>query len=320
MDLTGLTENGAKKLYYITSSTTVAGKDYTKANKSGEMSAVKSIGIEKYIAPTMVLTDTAANRTSRSTGTVTFTAPADGTYHYIVRDDSKLVCDHTEVLAGTEAVLMAGENHIDLTGLTGNSAKSVFIYAQGMNGTVSAVTRIELPEYPPVVPTVTVPTVNTLTYNGAVQTLITAGSTNGGILKYRLGDSGAYSTEIPTAINAGEYTVWYKVVHDDIYDSTAAQSVTVSIGKTKVTATAKDYSIQTGDKAPDLTAPVSGEHYTVDGLFYNDTLAGNAVLTYQKDGAAVTPDTSKAGTYDWCDRTDEWQLRTDHAEKWHADN
>lgn len=296
--LTGLTGNGAKKLYYITISTTGAGKDYATANKSGEMSDVQSMDIEEFIAPSMVLTSMTAARESRSTGTVTFTAPVAGTYHYVVRDASELVCDHTEVLAGTEAVLLAGENRIALTGLTDNSAKSVFIYAQGEDGTVSAVTRVELPAYQPIAPTVTAPTANTLTYNGTAQTLIAAGSTTGGTMEYRLGDDGFYSTDIPTATNAGAYTVWYKVVGDDTHDSAAEQSLSVSIAKAKITAAAKSYAIQTGDKAPDLTAPVLGEHYTVDGLFGGDTLGGTAVLTYEKNGTPVTPDTSAAGSYD----------------------
>lgn len=298
LSLTGLTGNGAKKLYYITISTTGAGKDYATANKSGEMSDVQSMDIEEFIAPSMVLTSMTAARESRSTGTVTFTAPVAGTYHYVVRDASELVCDHTEVLAGTEAVLLAGENRIALTGLTDNSAKSVFIYAQGEDGTVSAVTRVELPAYQPIAPTVTAPTANTLTYNGTAQTLIAAGSTTGGTMEYRLGDDGFYSTDIPTATNAGAYTVWYKVVGDDTHDSAAEQSLSVSIAKAKITAAAKSYAIQTGDKAPDLTAPVLGEHYTVDGLFGGDTLGGTAVLTYEKNGTPVTPDTIAAGTYD----------------------
>lgn len=48
LDLTALTSSGAKKLYYITISTTGAGKDYTTASKSGEMSSVKSIDIPEY--------------------------------------------------------------------------------------------------------------------------------------------------------------------------------------------------------------------------------------------------------------------------------
>lgn len=298
LDLTGLTGNSAKKLYYITASSTAAGKDHTTADKSGEMSAVKSINIEEYVAPSMTLTDTAAVRESKSTGTVTFTAPVAGTYHYIVRDVSELICDHTEVLTGTEAVMTVGENQIALTGMTDNAAKSVFLYAQGADGSNSAVIRIELPAYQPAAPSVTAPTANTLTYNGTAQPLITAGSTSGGRMEYRLGDTGDYSDDVPMATNAGTYTVWYKVVGDDTHDSAAEQSLSVSIEKAKVTATAKSYAIQTGDKAPDLSAPVAGEHYTVSGLAAADALDGTAVLSYRKDGQTVMPDVTKAGTYD----------------------
>ena len=296
--LTGLTGNSAKKLYYITASSTAVDTEHTTANKSGEMSDVKSINIEEYVAPSMTLTDTAAVRESKSTGTVTFTAPVAGTYHYIVRDVSELICDHTEVLAGTEAVMTVGENQIALTGLTDNAAKSVFLYAQGADGSNSAVTRIELPAYHPATPSVTAPTANTLTYNGNAQPLITAGSTSGGRMEYRLGNTGDYSADVPMATDAGIYTVWYKVVGDDTHDSAAEQSFSVSIAKAKITAAAKSYTIQTGDKAPDLTVPILGEHYTVDGLFGGNTLGGTAVLTYEKNGTAVTPDTSTAGIYD----------------------
>lgn len=259
---------------------------------------MKSIGIEEYIALAIVLTDAAATRMTHSTGNVIFTAPVAGTYHYVLREASELVCDHTEVLAGTEAVMAAGENCIDLTKLTDNAAKSVFIYAEGPDGAVSVVTRIELPAYQPIAPTVTAPTANTLTYNGTAQALIIAGSTNGGTMKYRLCNSGAYSAALPTATSAGDYTVWYKVEGDDTYDDVTEQSISMHIVQAKVTATAKNVSIQTGEKAPDLTAPVTGEHYTVDGLLGSDTLGGTAILTYEKDGTAITPDTSKAGTYD----------------------
>lgn len=296
--LTGLTGNSAKKLYYITASSTAAGKDHTTAGKSGEMSAVKSINIEEYVAPSMVLTDTAAVRESKSTGTVTFTAPVAGTYHYIMRDISELICDHTEVLAGTEAVMTVGENQIALTGLTDNAAKSVFLYAQGADGSNSAVTRIELPAYHPATPSVTAPTANTLTYNGNAQPLITTGSTSGGRMEYRLGNTGDYSADVPMATDAGIYTVWYKVVGDDTHDSAAEQSVSVTIEKATVTATAKSYEIYVNDKTPDLSAPAVGEHYTVSGLAETDVLGGTAALTYEKDGTPVTPDTSAAGSYD----------------------
>ena len=298
LDLTGLTGNSAKKLYYITASSTAAGKDHTTAGKSGEMSAVKSIDIEEYVAPSMVLTDTAAVRESKSTGTVTFTAPIAGTYHYIMRDVSELICDHTEVLTGAEAVMTVGENQIALTGLTDNAAKSVFLYAQGTDGSNSAVTRIELPAYQPVTPDVTAPTARSLTYNATAQELILAGSTTGGTMEYKLGEDGAYGTAIPSAIHAGEYTVFYRVTGDDTYADHAEQSVSVTIEKATVTAKAKSYEIYVHDKTPDLSAPAAGEHYTVSGLAETDVLGGTAVLTYEKNGTAVTPDTSTAGIYD----------------------
>ena len=63
-------------------------------------------------------------------------------------------------------------------------------------------------------------------------------------------------------------------------------------------AKAKSYEIYVNDKTPDLSAPAAGEHYTVSGLAETDVLGGTAVLTYEKNGTAVTPDTSTAGIYD----------------------
>ena len=54
LDLTGLTDGGAKKLYYITTSTTGIGKDYTDAVKSGEMSAVRAVDIPTYSASGLI--------------------------------------------------------------------------------------------------------------------------------------------------------------------------------------------------------------------------------------------------------------------------
>ena len=78
------------------------------------------------------------------------------------------------------------------------------------------------------VPTVTAPTANTLTYNGTEQALVTAGKTTGGTMLYRLGDS-EWSEQIPTAKNAGEYTVWYKVQGNTEYADVAEQSLTVTV-------------------------------------------------------------------------------------------
>ena len=139
------------------------------------------------------------------------------------------------------------------------------------------------------VPTVTAPTVNTLTYNGAEQALVTAGKTTGGAMLYRLGDS-EWSEQIPTAKNAGEYTVWYKVQGNAEYADVAEQNVTVTVAKKSVTVTALDKSAYTGSTAPDLSSPEADKDYKVEGLVGADTLSGTVTLDY-----AQTPDMSKTG-------------------------
>lgn len=139
------------------------------------------------------------------------------------------------------------------------------------------------------IPTVTAPTANTLTYNGAEQALVAAGKTTGGTMLYRLDDS-EWSEQLPTAKNAGEYTVWYKVQGNAEYANVAEQNVTVTVAKKSVTVTALDKSAYTGSTAPDLSSPEADKDYKVEGLVGSDTLSGTVTLTYEQ-----TPDMSKAG-------------------------
>lgn len=139
------------------------------------------------------------------------------------------------------------------------------------------------------VPTVTAPTANALTYNGTEQALVTAGKTTGGTMLYRL-DGSKWSEQIPTAKNAGEYTVWYKVQGNAEYADVAEQNVTVTVAKKSVTVTALDKSAYTGSTAPDLSSPEADKDYKVEGLVGADTLSGTVTLTYEQ-----TPDMSKAG-------------------------
>ena len=139
------------------------------------------------------------------------------------------------------------------------------------------------------IPTVTAPTVNTLTYNGAEQALVAAGKTTGGTMLYRLDDS-EWSEQLPTTKNAGEYTVWYKVQGNAEYANVAEQNVTVTVAKKSVTVTALDKSAYTGSTAPDLSSPKADKDYKVEGLVGADTLSGTVTLTYEQ-----TPDMSKTG-------------------------
>ena len=139
------------------------------------------------------------------------------------------------------------------------------------------------------IPAVTAPVANTMTYNGAEQELVTAGKTTGGTMLYRLDDS-EWSEQIPTAKNAGEYTVWYKVQGNAEYADMAEQSLTVTVTKKAVNVTALDKSAYTGSTAPDLSSPEADKDYKMEGLVGADTLSGTVILTYEQ-----TPDMSKTG-------------------------
>ena len=93
---------------------------------------------------------------------------------------------------------------------------------------------------------ITAPAANALTYNGNDQALITAGMTDHGTMQYSLTENGTYSQDIPTATDAGAYTVWYRVIGDANHNDTAPASVAVRIGQkpltiTGVTAASKPY-------------------------------------------------------------------------------
>lgn len=109
-----------------------------------------------------------------------------------------------------------------------------------------------------------------LTYNGGAQTLINQGHVEGGIMWYKLG-GGTYSTELPTATNAGTYTVYYKVVGDASHNNTAEQSITVTIGKAPLTGTPTFTPVtEAGKTIADvtLTAPTGwpeGDFYWMNG-------------------------------------------------------
>lgn len=70
-----------------------------------------------------------------------------------------------------------------------------------------------------------------LTYTGESQVLVTEGTAEGGTLQYALSENGTYSEELPTATNAGTYTVWYKVVGDGNHTDTQAGQLSVAIAK-----------------------------------------------------------------------------------------
>ena len=81
--------------------------------------------------------------------------------------------------------------------------------------------------------TFTAPTAKTdLVYTGSAIELVVAGSVTGGEMQYKLGE-GEYGTTVPSATNAGTYTVYYKVIGDGNHNDVAEVSLTVTIAKAK---------------------------------------------------------------------------------------
>ena len=112
---------------------------------------------------------------------------------------------------------------------------------------------------------ITAPAANVLTYNGNDQALITAGMTDHGTMQYSLTENGTYSQDIPTATDAGAYTVWYRVIGDANHNDTAPASVAVRIGQKPLTITGVTAASKTYDGT--TNADISG--VTFDGVTLN---------------------------------------------------
>ena len=76
--------------------------------------------------------------------------------------------------------------------------------------------------------------IDSLTYNGQPQELITAGVTNVGFLVYSL-DGKNFSPEVPTGTGAGTYTIHYRVDETSDYTGVAGASITVTIDPRAIT-------------------------------------------------------------------------------------
>ena len=126
-------------------------------------------------------------------------------------------------------------------------------------------------------PTFNAPTAQeNLTYTGQEQALITAGMTDHGTMQYSLTENGTYSQDIPTATDAGAYTVWYRVIGDANHNDTAPASVAVRIGQkpltiTGVTAASKPYD---GTTNADITS------VTFDGVNLNRDTDYNVTASF----------------------------------------
>ena len=145
------------------------------------------------------------------------------------------------------------------------------------------------------------PTPNTLTYNGEAHNLISAGEAMYGTMVYSL-DGAEYSETIPQGTNAGDYTVYYKVIGDANHNDTEPATVTVTINAKDIsdgfiilgaplTYNGKEQT-QTVEKviptgtAPEATYTVSGNKATNVGVYLltvtgTGNFTGEAKIAYE---------------------------------------
>ena len=134
-----------------------------------------------------------------------------------------------------------------------------------------------------------------LVYNGQAQALLeTAATSTTGEVQYKLGETGVYSAALPTATQAGTYTVYYKSLGDGNHEDTAEASVTVTIARQEV-------AVPEADK---MAFTYTGEEQT-----YNIAENANYSVTgnIQKDAGkyTVTVALRDAKNFVWSDGTDE---------------
>ncbi|MBE6872776.1 MAG: fibronectin type III domain-containing protein [Ruminococcus albus] len=142
-----------------------------------------------------------------------------------------------------------------------------------------------------------------LKYNGTEQTLVEAGSTTGGVMKYRV-DYGEWSTELPKAAKPGNHAVSYCVFFDnnENWNAVYEETIIVNIDNTfTVTWKNGDKTIETDELVEFGTVPsYDGEEPTMTG-------EDNEVFVFSgwdKDIDEVTEDVTLNATFKKYTRTD----------------
>lgn len=131
-----------------------------------------------------------------------------------------------------------------------------------------------------------------LTYNGDVQQLINEGTATGGEMQYSL-DATTWNTTIPTAKDAGTYTVYYKVAGDANHNDIEQKTIKVTIAQKDITGAAVDFNesfIYDGTAHEPVSIAVKLDDtslteadYTISG-YANNINAGTASITIAGKG------------------------------------
>ncbi|MBQ7648216.1 MAG: hypothetical protein IJS92_03965, partial [Paludibacteraceae bacterium] len=148
---------------------------------------------------------------------------------------------------------------------------------------------------------VTVPVAyDTLVYNALAQTLAAAGSADFSTMEYTLTpDNGeGWSADMPQAMNAGTYAIYYRVQGDNNHNDYPAHSIAATIAQAPLTITAEDKEVEYGESAPEFTVTFNGWQGQDDASVVSDLkissdyAAGSSVGTY-----AIVPGEASALNY-----------------------
>ena len=265
VNFTGLTLGGDSAGNYVLSATTATGTGKITQKPVTVTAAAQSVALNGSIDAGVTKATLTGALSGHTLTAITLTA------------SSTAAVTGSGTITPSAATIKDGE-----TDVTANYA---ITYANG----VLTVTKID--------PTVTAPTPNTLTYSGEAQALVAAGSADtGATMKYALAEDGEYSTTIPTGINAGDYTVWYKVEGGDNYSDTDPESVSVTIGKaTMPTPTLRLVTVQ-GTTYTDKTSWGYGETNVVP--YVEGNISGGVVTAvYSANGLELSEAPTDAGSY-----------------------
>lgn len=125
-----------------------------------------------------------------------------------------------------------------------------------------------------------------LVYDGAPKMLIDAGMSEHGTFYYRLSETDDWSRDIPTAIDGGNYTVYWKLVGDSNHSDVEGDvPVPVTIGRCQIPLTTADFTF-----TPPAELTYSGTPKAAKVEARGKTGVGDITVKYDKDPV-------NAGTY-----------------------
>ncbi len=151
----------------------------------------------------------------------------------------------------------------------------------------------------------TAPEAEELTFNGTEQELLKAGTTEDGTMLYSL-DETTWTETLPEAMNAGTYTVYYKVSGDENHEDSTAEKLDVTIAKRELSTPvvpvqnhpastgAENNTVDISDLLPANAGEITFGTPTVTGDFFKHgtTVSAEGILTYSTE----TAESKKTGT------------------------